>query len=494
MNNILIEGVESANIIRLLGRISQHYFETFHKKNPLVDEKSITYRTLFREYANHQVIGKFVNKLFSLLKEMNRSNAGIIYKRRNSFSSHQQEQSLSGGFDPSELDIYLYNYDSIERTLPHELSHLYDYVVSKNDTFDNKSIYRDPQSKDPDKRATFDEYYNQEMEVRARVMAEVSKYIEQWGVHDIMSDIGLIIKSVPDNLKKKYVSLVYRIADSAKKSGVESIMFVEKAPKVVPTTSEKLQSMFDAAGVSLVKTTSDDGKARYKIGPDILSIISVDESNITYPLLDTFMQFFNKNTSMRFVADGAYLKSLIRKLYGLNEYENNSGYRRSVIDDYGHFKHRALKSDSVIDSDSYVKRAAKNIASKTSSYSYTVLRNLIDRMHIPEHDISFAFNIIAEAIKLTIVDTLKYQKKTDEGTEYMTNPYQGVWVDSRVWEQVKSIVGDFPLFNVVGKDGNKYVVLCGSKSEIPDFMGIIEGISDNNLRKAIEQGYRLLFA
>lgn len=510
-NSVITEGVESANIIRLLSQIVVKYFTDYKKKNPQSDAKTITYRTLFRDYIEHPVIGGFIKQLFTLLSKQGLNSSGIEYYRRSTWSSMANDQrgegdSTNGGFDPDGLDIHLFNFDTIDRTMTHELSHLYDYVVSKNDRFDNRTAYKDPLDRDHSKRATFDEYYSQEMEVRARVMAEVAKYLDNWGADDLMQDISTVIKTVPDNLKKKYASLVYKIADSAKKSGIESITFVEKAPKVVPTTEEKLQKLFNDAGVQLIRKVGDDGKPRYTLDSGVLSVMSVDDAgNVTYPLLDSFMGFYAKNKAMRFVANNAYLSHVIRKTYGLNEYENTSGYKRSVIDDDAHFKHTKLKSDSIVPADRRVTNITRKLARDNSYYPASILTKLVDTYKIPEHDIEFALNIVAGAVKLSIENTIMYQKKAEEtGENYMDSPFKGVWVDSGIWVKIKDAVGgSYPTNRVHGKDGNDYIVLCGREDEISSYGTITESneftrfvaeLCDGPLYETIMGGYSIIFA
>ena len=482
-NNTITEGVESANIIRLLSQIVVKYFTDYKKKNPQSDSKTITYRTLFRDYIDHPVIGGFIKQLFNLLSKQGLNSSGVDYHRVSTWRSMADEQrgegdSTNGGFDPDGLGISLFNFDTIDRTMTHELSHLYDYVVSKSERFDNRSVYKDPLDRDQSKRATFDEYYTQEMEVRARVMAEVAKYLDTWGADDLMKDISVVIRTVPEKLKKKYASLVYRIADAAKKGGIESITFVEKAPKVVPTTEEKLQKLFSDAGVQLNRRVGDDGKPRYTLDSGVLSVMSIDDAgDVSYPLLDSFMGFYAKNKAMRFVANNAYLSHVIRKTYGLNEYENTSGYKRSVIDDGPHFKHSKLKSDTIVPDGRQVSYITKKLAYGNSYYPASMLTKLMDAYKIPEHDMEFALNIIADAVKISINDTLAYQKKVEmTGVNYMTSPFRGVWVDSGIWSQIKDLVGDtYPTNRVTGeRDGKEYIVLCGREDEISSYGTIIE--------------------
>lgn len=512
-NFIITEGVDSANIIRLLSSIVVKYFIDFRKKNPQIDNKTITYRTLFRDYIDHPVIGEFIKRLFTLLSQSNLNSAGVEYTRNTSWRTLSNSQrgegdSTNGGFDPDGLDIHLFNFDTIDRTLTHELSHLYDYVVSKNDRFDNRTGYKDPLDKDLDKRASFDEYYNQEMEVRARVMADVAKYLDAWGADELMKDIADVVKTVPDILKKKYVSLVYKIADSAKRSGVDKITFVEKAPKVVPTTEEKLNSLFSDAGVTLTKRTGDDGKPRYTLDSGVLSVMSIDDSgNVTYPLLDSFMKFYSKNKSMRFVANNAYLSYVIRKTYGMTEYENNSGYRRSVIDDNAHFKHSKLKSDSIVPDDRRINNIINKLGNNSSMYyPMSVLTNLMATYKIPDHDKQFALNIIAGAVKKTVSHVLSWQNEAERtGNTYATSPFKGVAVDSEIWSQIKDSVGEYPINRLRGsKDGREYVILCGRPEEIKvyyngtliesnDFTAFVSDVCDGALCEAILSGYSVIF-
>jgi hypothetical protein len=359
----LNEGVEQFNIISNLSKIVLKYFYDYKENTTrLQDKKSITYNTLFAPYKNDKILGGFLSKLKAVM-DKERKGAGIhVYYREPYFlSTAQSDVKKIGGFDAKDtLNLYVFNYETIESTLRHELSHLYDYVNAKYNGYNNTDSYVEYEQDRVD-------YYEQEYEVRARFYGFVNNV--KLSMDDFDDLTSRMIRAVKpnDKLGKKYTKLLYKIWYSAKNNELPSVTLIEKDKILVQrlSTLEKLE--MECGKYNLKIEVDTHNPKHYTLRSGILGVISEQGGEISYPLLEKFLHFFHKDKKMRITIRGISLVRVIREKYYLEVYSNSSNY--NTLDVSWHIKHRKLKSDTKINTEEEVSRVTKEFIAYLHDYN-----------------------------------------------------------------------------------------------------------------------------
>jgi hypothetical protein len=457
----LNEGVNQFNVVRNMEKIALKYFEDYYEKTRHPEKKFITYNSLFNDYKNDPILSEFLNKLKVVMGKEKKS-AGIMVHYTSPFSLSRLQQGggkILGGFDAKDtLNIFVFEYGEINTNLKHELSHLYDYVMAKFNGYDNTDSYIE-HGEDPI------DYFTQEFEVRARFFGFVNdNNILLDDFEELSARMVRKVKIDGEKIERKYIKLLYKIWAAAKENSLPSVTLIEKERKVIQrlSTLEKLEQESRKYNLS-VDVDSSDPK-HYTLRPDVLSVLSVENGEVSYPILEKYLHFFHKNMQMRITILGISLVRVIKEKYNLTVLRNDSNYRTK--DNSWHIKRRKLKTDKIADVAEEIKRSVNRIARdlyEQFSVGYVIDDKYIERFQkkagIVETDMDTTFMVIAKLLEIRASKQQEIQNNIDKyrGNEAYK---MGIIFLKDIYEKYDLARLDYPTYQLHFRDMDLYFVNC----------------------------------
>ena len=273
---------EGIGQIRVVGRMTDIILNFVDKTNKKYRNKNViaSFKTIFKGYEQDEIIGDMVN-LTRDVRVLISPDApdGIVGKKGRVLGAYSSEDNV----------IKIYNKhtvskQSIQNTISHELTHMYDDIISGKKT--NLTYNKDMTN-----------YDNVEFEVRARIVAMINSLdLSLSQKKDFPEIIKWILdeEKVPINLRNKYSTLIYKIMEYALENGIDDVKMTNYTTTHNITSKKSIPEFFRKRGLKLEKDNNKNSD--YIIFKDLKEHIAWNQSrtSVSVPFVEALSKFIEK--------------------------------------------------------------------------------------------------------------------------------------------------------------------------------------------------------